>query len=172
MATGTGLGLSIVRELVAELGGTIDFRSEVTHGTSVNVTIPVKEPSDSVQLGETDGITLINEVRDHCTGLTLCLIDFDFYPDMDEEPTGILSPYARCMLALKQSLTTMITDWFGMKVTTCSNLDDAKGDVLLGFRSKLGLSDGHQSEQPLIIFEDTTTNRLLDTVGVHYLSMP
>ena len=83
-----------------------------------------------------------------------------------------MSAHAKSMLAVKQSLTSMATDWFEMEVTTSPDLTSAAGDVLLGLRSKLNLLEEHSSSIPLIVFEDTTESRLLSTKGVQYLSMP
>jgi signal transduction histidine kinase/CheY-like chemotaxis protein len=44
LAPGTGLGLSIVRSIVLMLGGTIDVKSKLQEGTTVEVTLPVKRP--------------------------------------------------------------------------------------------------------------------------------
>ena len=44
LAPGTGLGLSIVRSIVLMLGGTIDVKSKIHEGTTVEVTLPVKRP--------------------------------------------------------------------------------------------------------------------------------
>ena len=44
LAPGTGLGLSIVRSIVLMLGGTIDVKSKLHEGTTVEVSLPVKRP--------------------------------------------------------------------------------------------------------------------------------
>ncbi|KAH9231831.1 hypothetical protein K456DRAFT_1751085 [Colletotrichum gloeosporioides 23] len=41
LAPGTGLGLSLVRQIVATLGGTISVKSQLGHGTSMNVSMPL-----------------------------------------------------------------------------------------------------------------------------------
>ncbi|KAK6218461.1 sensor histidine kinase response regulator (hsp90-like protein) [Colletotrichum tabaci] len=41
LAPGTGLGLSLVRQIVTGLGGTISVRSQVGHGTSIKVSMPL-----------------------------------------------------------------------------------------------------------------------------------
>ncbi|KAK5312139.1 hypothetical protein LTR93_011445, partial [Exophiala xenobiotica] len=44
LAPGTGLGMSIVRSIVLMLGGTIDVKSVVNRGTTVEVALPMKRP--------------------------------------------------------------------------------------------------------------------------------
>ena len=44
LAPGTGLGLSIVRSIILMLGGTIDVKSKVNQGTTVEVALPLKRP--------------------------------------------------------------------------------------------------------------------------------
>ena len=44
LAPGTGLGLSIVRSIVLMLGGTIDVKSKLHEGTTVEVALPLKRP--------------------------------------------------------------------------------------------------------------------------------
>ncbi|PVH73765.1 hypothetical protein DL98DRAFT_468841 [Cadophora sp. DSE1049] len=172
MAVGTGLGLSIVRHLVRELGGQIDIQSEVRQGTKVTVSVLLHQPSAPPIARSIDSEYLLLDVKLRTKGLRLCLVDFDYYPDVKEEPTGILSTHAKSMIAVKQSLTSMAIDWFAMEVITSPNLASATGDVLLGLRSKLNLLEEHSSSVPLIVFEDTTESRLLSTKGVQYLSMP
>ncbi|KAJ3958906.1 hypothetical protein N0V92_004498 [Colletotrichum tropicale] len=41
LAPGTGLGLSLVRQIVATLGGTISVKSQLGHGTSMTVSMPL-----------------------------------------------------------------------------------------------------------------------------------
>ncbi|EXJ66842.1 uncharacterized protein A1O5_10037 [Cladophialophora psammophila CBS 110553] len=44
LAPGTGLGLSIVRSIVLMLGGSIDVKSKLNEGTTVEVVLPIKRP--------------------------------------------------------------------------------------------------------------------------------
>ncbi|KAL2067557.1 hypothetical protein VTL71DRAFT_1982 [Oculimacula yallundae] len=172
LAVGTGLGLSIVRQLVRDIRGQIDIQSEVKHGTKVAVSVPLHAPSNPLTSVTLESESLINDVKLRTKGLQLCLVNFDYYPDVDEAPTGILSAHSRSMLALKKSLTRMAIDWFDMKVTTSPDLASAAGDILVGLHSKLFLLENHVSPVPLVIFEDSVKPRLLGTQGIQYLTMP
>ncbi|TVY88039.1 Hybrid signal transduction histidine kinase B, partial [Lachnellula willkommii] len=155
-AVGTGLGLSIVRQLVVDLRGKIDVSSEVGYGTTVNVSVPIEPFSNSQNTTTQERNSLITETRTRCQGLKLCLIGFEYYPDIAETPSGLLSAHARCILAMKESFTAMAADWFGLEVITASSADSANGDILMGLRSKSSLlKSGHVPILPLIIFDDT-----------------
>jgi hypothetical protein len=172
MSVGTGLGLSIVRQLVTDLGGKIDVQSELASGTSVKVSVPL-ESTPQLSDSALESNALVSDIRKRCKGLTLSLVGFEYYPDIGETPTGILSTKARRMLALKSSFITIAADWFGMEVSTASSLASAKGDILLGLRSKIALTEGHVQKQALIIFEDDIGDSLASEVkGVYYLSQP
>ncbi|KAG0648199.1 Autoinducer 2 sensor kinase phosphatase [Hyphodiscus hymeniophilus] len=175
MAMGTGLGLSIVRQLVTDLRGTIDVQSDIGFGTTVEVTVPIElTPPEFPEPAALDDSKLVLETGRQCRGLTLCLVGFEYHgPDLGEDPTGILNASARRMLALKASLETMASTWFGMEVAAASSLSSAKGDILVGLHSKIELAEGHVQEQALVIFEDNTERDCLrGAQGVFYLSQP
>ncbi|TVY35456.1 Hybrid signal transduction histidine kinase B [Lachnellula subtilissima] len=173
-AVGTGLGLSIVRQLVVDLRGKIDVHSEVGYGTTVNVSVPIRHPSKSQTTTIQDNNSFIMEIKTRCHGLKLCFIGFEYYPDIAETPSGLLSAHARCILAMKESLTAMAADWFGLEVTTASSADSANGDILMGLRSKSSLLKSNRvSILPSIIFEDTIAGDDISSGnGVVTLSQP
>ena len=173
-AVGTGLGLSIVRQLVTDLGGKIDVQSEVGYGTTVNVSIPIGPSFNPLDTTIQESNSLITDIRARCRGLKVCFIGFEYYPDIRETPSGLLSAHARCMLAMKSSLTAMAVDWFGLEVTTASSAESANGDILMGIRSKSSLlKSDHVPRLPVIIFEDTTSGYgISDGKGVARLSRP
>ncbi|KAI9047210.1 hypothetical protein LZ554_008664 [Drepanopeziza brunnea f. sp. 'monogermtubi'] len=169
MSIGTGLGLSIVHQLVANLDGKISVQSELKHGTTMTVTIPLDSPCETSSLTSLD---LIHDIKARCKGLKLCLVDLDYYPDLGEEPTGLLSSHSRAMLSLKESLKAMAADWFGMEVSTSSMLTSSDGDISLILHSKVMGLEGYISERPLIVFEDVAEKRPLHAQGLHFMSMP
>ncbi|KAK6581927.1 hypothetical protein PZA11_005624 [Diplocarpon coronariae] len=162
----TRLDLSDLVETVVE---GIHVQSELKHGTKMEVTVPLDSPSE---LPSSEPVDLINDVRARCKGLKLCLVGFDYYPDLGETPTGMLTPRARSMLALKRSLTNMASDWFGMEVSTSSILVSPGRGFSLVLRSKLDPQYAHVDDNPLIVFEDVSESRLRASEGIHSMSMP
>lgn len=127
LAVGSGLGMSIVRHIVDELEGTISVESEQGFGTDVSISLPLTQAKASVVHGnETD---LISQVRDQMHGLRMCLVGFEVLPDLVDEPTGILSVAARGKLYLKDSLVTLLNDWFGVEAAVEATLNPAPGAV-------------------------------------------
>lgn len=169
-AIGTGLGLSIVRQLVSDLGGDIDVVSEQNFGTTVNVTIPINLLNPMGQ----ENNSLISDIRTRCRGLKLCLVGFEYYPNIEETPSGLLNAHSRCMLAVKSSFTEMAAGWFGLEVTTASSMGSTDGDILMGLRSKSEMLKYHYvPTTPLIIFQDTIAgDQIIEGPGVVRLSQP
>ena len=61
-AVGTGLGLSITQDLVRAMGGTIDVQSEIGHGSTFSVTLPLGTPSAADEdnlVDETKGTAIL-----------------------------------------------------------------------------------------------------------------
>ncbi|KAF8862084.1 hypothetical protein BDZ45DRAFT_799469 [Acephala macrosclerotiorum] len=173
-SAGTGLGLSIVRQLVADLEGTIDVGSEQEYGTGVKVTIPLvlSTPQQSEKL-PAGNQAMIRDIAVWCKRLKLCLIGFEYFPELDETPTGILTAYARRMLAIRSSISTFATDWFGLEICYASSITAATGDIFIGMQSKIKLSELDTKQQPLIVFEDFYTGiRRQNGGGIFYMSQP
>ena len=169
LSTGTGLGLSIVRQLVTDLGGSVDIQSELGQGTMARVSVPLiasTEPSEAAVH------SLLSNTRSKCKGLSLCLVGFDVFPDLSETPTGILSVHARRMMALKSSITAFAMDWFGMEVKAASSLASAEGDIFIGLQSQFETSQSNLKTKPLILFEDVKTESRVQDYGVFRLPQP
>jgi len=174
MSAGTGLGLSIVRQLVNDLDGKIDIDSEVGYGTSVKISVPTSlSSSDRPDEQSVGSSATIRDIRIWCIGLKICLVGFDYYPEIEEAPTGILSVHARRMLAIRSSMSTLAAEWFGMEVVAAASLEDANGDFLLGIQSQLNLNAKITKIEPLIVFEDNYSGfRAENGDGVFHLSQP
>ena len=139
LAVGTGLGLSIVKQIANSLHGTIDIQSEVSVGTEVAVSIPIDSESSPAN----------SEIATRYSNLTLCLLGFDVYPDLDSTPTGILSEASKLALALKTALATQAEQWFGLHVTSAQNAASINADIIAVTEDNLsilqvdGENDGH-----------------------------
>ena len=174
LSVGTGLGLSIVRQLVKDLRGYIEVESKIQFGTSMKVAIPVKtsrmeDPNDVSHAGSAN----IRDIGVLSTGLTLCIIGFDYLPGMNEAPNGILSVQARRIFALRRAVTTFAKDWFGMKVFAAESITAASGHVLLGLQSRINQSEMMFRNEPLIVLEDIFRGqRIDDSGGILHLSQP
>ena len=174
MSAGTGLGLSIVRQLVNDLEGSIDIESELGYGTWIKVSVASSiSSSDQPDEQSIGSSAKIRDIRVWCVGHKICLVGFDYYPEIEEAPTGILSAIARRMLAIRSSMTTLLAEWFGMEVVTAPSLDKAKGDILIGMQSQINVAPQQTRAEPLIVFGDCYSGfRGGNDGGVFYLSQP
>jgi hypothetical protein len=171
LSVGTGLGLSIARQLVADLGGTIDIQSEKGSGTSAKVSVALETTlTPEPQLLEYT--SMIADTKTRCTGLTVCMVGFEYYPDIGDTPTGILSSYSQRMLALRASISSLIADWFGITIVNASSQATAKGDIFIGLQSKLDFADESRRGRPLIAFGDVGLLYQGEEKGVFALSQP
>lgn len=127
LAMGSGLGLSIVRHIVTELEGHIAIESEQDFGTEVTISLPLTPAmSPATSPGEED---LIFQVRKRAQGVTMCLVGFDIFPNIVDEPTGILSMEAKQMFYFRDSLTALLKEWFGMKVIVGASLNSTPAKI-------------------------------------------
>lgn len=86
---GTGLGLSIVHQLVKDLGGTIVIESQVEYGTRAKINVPLPLSTSEQEDMTSAGINAsIRDIGAWCKGLEICLVGFDYYPEIEETPTG------------------------------------------------------------------------------------
>ncbi|RDL40639.1 uncharacterized protein BP5553_00618 [Venustampulla echinocandica] len=136
MAAGTGLGLSIVRHIVQDLGGRIHLDSDLGTGTEVTVQFPLAPQNPTVKANDTN---IISEVASITRAFKFHLAGFDRYPDITETPTGILAPETEAAMYLKSAIHELLTDWFGMKPSSASAVDDDSGiDLIAIMESERG----------------------------------
>ncbi|KAH6682076.1 hypothetical protein B0J14DRAFT_577841 [Halenospora varia] len=135
LATGTGLGLSIVRHIIQDLGGQINFTSELGTGTEATVRIPLSASHIPAQIDEKD---MVNEIRKKVKGYHYHLEGFDRYPDISEAPTGILTPEAEAAMLFKSASQSLMHGWFGMEHTGPTGSDEFGVDVFGIMEAGLG----------------------------------
>ncbi|ETI22648.1 hypothetical protein G647_06724 [Cladophialophora carrionii CBS 160.54] len=130
LAPGTGLGLSIVRSIVLMLGGTIDVKSKLQEGTTVEVTLPVKRPlpgqtstqttpySDGAAgANSTGGSSVDNSLlalRDQWSDATVTLWQSE--PHSDSELQRIVRSY--------------VQDWYGLQFLDQRLCDSASAVIV------------------------------------------
>lgn len=121
LAVGTGLGLSIVRQIILDLGGRIDIKSEIGVGTQVYVSIPLLPNKVTSSKKENS----VAEVHKKIAGSKACIVNsaFDIIPAMSDTLTGIMSPEAKALMLLKSSVHSTLITWFGLEVITSPKLD-------------------------------------------------
>ena len=163
LSVGTGLGLSIVRQILMDLGGNIDIKSEVGEGTKAYVSVPLSLPK-ALNLREDEDIVV--KTRRRTTALKACLVNsaFDLLPSMTDTPTGILSPEAEALMLLKTSIRSMMTDWFAMEVTTSSELDLSNASVHVTIASKTVEEEIRAAETDFLILGTTTVIIIRNTL--------
>jgi CheY-like chemotaxis protein len=121
MQSGTGLGMSIVRQLVDELGGTIDVKSQVGVGTSVVIDLQL----ESTLLAVCDAGTVIPEdvyitAQQVLKGKSACLVGIAH----DSRSTATKD----AITGLDTYLRQVLVKTFGMIILD-GNLDALKGDI-------------------------------------------
>ncbi|KAG9240179.1 hypothetical protein BJ878DRAFT_527708 [Calycina marina] len=130
LAPGTGLGLSIVRQLVEELSGQIEMKSEKDAGTEATVRVTFHQSSQS----NTSCSALSSPIRNLTKGLegmSACLLGFDISPNIEDVATGILSIRAEQTLSLKAVLTRFLRGWCGMELQAATALDSVSPDIYI-----------------------------------------
>lgn len=130
MNQGTGLDLSIVLQIVGSLGGTIDITSEQGAGTTVVVTLTLKQAlsANHLHLGCNDG-DLIQTARNKTTGLTIGLLGFDVSPVVPERHARDWKVESGATRFLQSSFSDMAKYWFNMKVSTPQTWTISRPDV-------------------------------------------
>jgi len=128
LTPGTGLGLSIVRQLVDDLNGEIELKSEKNFGTEATVQVTFQTASSPEPVPETSN-SPITVITSEMQGLSACLVGFDIAPDIEEPATGILTTEAARTLSLNSVLCKFLKQWCGMEISESKMLDTTVADV-------------------------------------------
>ncbi|KAM0126800.1 hypothetical protein ACHAO1_009888 [Botrytis cinerea] len=125
LAPGTGLGLHIVYSLVRMYNGTIDVQSQIGHGTTVTVKLPLKRAlSNLTSIAPSDPLLKV-QVEE----LKILLKQFKYCKFSTHGFRSGSSCY------LKKSLHAYLTQWFGMN----HDPDDDAADIAFVTEEKIDL---------------------------------
>jgi signal transduction histidine kinase/DNA-binding NarL/FixJ family response regulator len=129
LSPGTGLGLSIVSQIVKNLHGTIDVKSEIGRGTVIKVFIPLNQDSGrpfSLQLAPITEDSSLH--ADHIfKGRSLCYISPQAYKSLVDPGFDITSDVQDRAIALHKALSQIASDVLGMdlRVAASDNFPDS-----------------------------------------------
>jgi CheY-like chemotaxis protein len=129
LSPGTGLGLSIVKQIVTNLRGTMDVKSEIGRGTTVKVLLPFNQDVDRPFLLQRIPIVENNPrgATRALNGRSLCYISPQAYKAMVNPNFEITSDVQDRSISLQKVLTEMANTVFGMNVqfATADSLPDS-----------------------------------------------
>lgn len=110
-SAGTGLGLTITRQLVHQLGGSVELDSEVGKGTTVTTefTIPRLPPPEPGR----ERKTTVQQVRERLAGKKIAVLKGSEH--------GASDNWLQEQTMFAESLVETFRDWFGLEVTIVSD---------------------------------------------------
>jgi signal transduction histidine kinase/ActR/RegA family two-component response regulator len=118
-SSGTGLGLSIVQQIVRNIGGRIEVRSEVGVGTTVTVKVPLPQISSDARSSATS-----QSLGKDFAGRRLCYAK----PTIHTQHTPEYLTYAQ---TLESSVADTASYWLGVETFGTTNVDDVPADVFV-----------------------------------------
>lgn len=121
LSVGTGLGLSIVQNIVQDLRGTVQVRSEIGIGTEVVVLVPAK-----VALPVAPSEAAIQE------STTMEFVGPDFASDISDRPRTGEDLKSTSNHALTEALKNYARNWLGMKVLVSEQISKSADIVVVG----------------------------------------
>ncbi|KAI7239785.1 hypothetical protein KC330_g1729 [Hortaea werneckii] len=122
LSTGTGLGLSIIKQIVSEMGGTVDIQSEKGKGTQCFVKVVLNHTQSSIV---SEGQVATGEAKAILKGATVGFLGFG---DVVAATSSNTSHPEGSSTLLGHSLYTMCRDWcdieaFMLPRTPLANVD-------------------------------------------------
>lgn len=116
---GLGVGLHLVHQIVKSLDGRIHFRSELEHGTDVDVVLPVLKPEQA-----TPTSSRYHYLRERLSGKTVSFFTQSF-------KRGDLGIKPEAFEDMLQSLSRMVSNWFGLRVLKDEECRQQPADFLV-----------------------------------------
>jgi signal transduction histidine kinase len=168
MNPGNGLGLSIVSQLVSSINGFTNVTSELGVGTNVKVSAVLNQ-----DLGGNDRVS--SSKSSNFQNLRLGMFGLDAVPDLDETPSGILTPEARSILAIRSTLEGYAAS-LGISVSTMTTTALVTVDIVItteahfqSLRSSVGRPVIVLGGKPALHY---SANRQTDGENSHVVILP
>ena len=177
LTEGVGLGLSIVYRLATYLGGSIEVKSQVGVGTTVDVRIPVEFAAEtplhttSLKMPDQPGSRTMTRV---------CLVGLNAYADLRDTPCGVLSTEAKRKLSVRGAVSNVLLSQPGWMVCFADSLEASCGDIAIIEESGLKKISAAGSTKPdyrtiIVLGERGVSlpgNFTIEGADIIYLSQP
>jgi CheY-like chemotaxis protein len=131
LSPGTGLGLSIVSQIVKNLNGTLDVKSEIGRGTVIKVHIPLNQDTGgplSIQLPPITEDSSLDPYR-ILRGRSLCYISPQVYKVFINPNFEITSDVLDRSIALRKALNQIASKTLGMRLLCAASDDIPNADL-------------------------------------------
>lgn len=126
LSSGTGLGLSIVRQIVDSLGGKIDLRSEKNVGTEIEISLSLPRGGDHEISDHDPSIAVQVQSKTKDLEMTILKPNLKETKDREEHARGLSD-----LPTVEDSVRQMLADWFEMKITTSSSMQNCSPNFFL-----------------------------------------
>lgn len=121
-STGTGLGLSIVKQIVGDLGGTINVDSKLGVGTAIHIRVPAEHSPGSEDNAQ---------VADLPDDLSIAMFTSKAKDERSVSPSVAPDAIEKREKLLRASLRRTCSTWLGRTCDTISPRESAPPDVLI-----------------------------------------
>ncbi|KAF4426565.1 ATPase-like, ATP-binding domain protein [Fusarium austroafricanum] len=146
---GTGLGLSLVRRIANSLDGTIEVQSEVSVGTTVRVTLPLKSSNERSEFVDAADLDSLNTLPTNPDGFKISLLGFQDSSVENNHELLLDNPPSE-----KESISSVCEHWLGLSTVEVSGSLDETTNALIcdyGFLDKAKLLTKNDKSTPLIV---------------------
>ncbi|EAU32706.1 conserved hypothetical protein [Aspergillus terreus NIH2624] len=179
LTEGVGLGLSIVYRLATYLGGSIEVKSQVGVGTTVDVRIPVEFAAETPLPLHTTSLKMPDQPGSR-TMTRVCLVGLNAYADLRDAPCGVLSTEAKRKLSVRGAVSNVLLSQPGWMVCFADSLEASCGDIAIIEESGLKKISAAGSTKPdyrtiIVLGERGVSlpgNFTIEGADIIYLSQP